>query len=135
VVETLLYTRVLSRAVDAIRKKEASNWPGNPDAERYVAALERAQKQIWERLPRDTRLTDRRQKLWIDFVVAPDAAFIALGAFEMEERQGEVRVLRREPLALLEPAPSYVRRNLLLIVADAFQLDAAAAARLLGPLP
>jgi hypothetical protein len=135
VVETLLYTKVLSRAIAAIREKEAANWPGDPDAARYVAALERAQRQIWERLPRDARREDRRQKLWIDFVVAPDAAFVALGAFELEEKQGEVRVLRREPLAVLEPAPSYVRRNLLLIVADAFQLDEASAARLVGPLP
>jgi hypothetical protein len=134
-VETLLYTKVLSRAVDAIRKKEAANWPAHPDAERYIAALERAQQQIWKRLPTDARLADRRQKLWIDFVVAPGASFVALGAFTLEEAQGEVRVLEREPLALLELEPEYVRRNLLLITADAFHLDAAAAARLLGPLP
>jgi hypothetical protein len=135
VAETLLYTKVLSRVVGEIRKKELANWPGSADAARYVAALEQAQKLIWSRLPTNERLADRRQKLWIDFVVAPDAAFVALGAFTLTESHGEVRVLEREPLALLEFEPAYVRRNLLLITADAFQLDEAAAARLLGPLP
>jgi hypothetical protein len=132
VVETLLYTKVLSRVVGEIRKKELANWPGNPDAERYVAALEQAQKQIWSRLPTNERLADRRQKLWIDFVDAPSAAFVAVGSFEMQETKGEVRVLGREPLALLELSPAYVRRNLRLIAADALHLDDAALAAKLG---
>jgi hypothetical protein len=133
VVETLLYSKVLSRVVGEIRKKELANWPGNPDAARYVEALEQAQKQIWSRLPTDQRLADRRQKLWIDFVDAPDLAFVALGSFEMQETNGEVRVLRREPLALLDLSPAYVRRNLRLIAADALHLDEASAAAQLGP--
>jgi hypothetical protein len=60
-------------------------------------------------------------------------AFVALGSFEMEEAGGEVRVLRREPLALLDLSPAYVRRNLRLIAADALHLDDAAAAAKLGP--
>lgn len=135
VAETLLYTKVLSRVVGEIRKKELANWPGSADAARYVAALEQAQKLIWSRLPTNQRLADRRQKLWIDFVSAPGVAFVAIGAFELEEAQGEVRAVRREPLALLDLAPAYVRRNLALITADAFQLDEAGAVRLLGPLP
>ena len=126
---------MLSRVVGEIRKKELANWPGNPDAARYVEALERAQKQIWSRLPTDQRVADRRQKLWIEFVVAPGVAFVGVGAFEMEEAHGEVRVVRREPLALLEPSPDYVRRNLRLITADAFHLADAAVGPLLGPLP
>ena len=53
----------------------------------------------------------------------------------MEEANGEVRVVRREPLALLELSPDYVRRNLRLITADAFHLEDAAVGPLLGPLP
>ena len=135
VVETLLYTKVLSRVVGEICKKELANWPGNSDAARYIEMLERVQKQIWSRLPTNQRVSDRRQKLWIDFVVAPGVAFIGVGAFEMEEPHGEVRVKRRELLALLEPSPEYVRRNLRLITADAFHIEDAAVGPLLGPLP
>ena len=135
VVETLLYTKVLSRVIGEIRKKELANWPGNPDATRYVETLERVQKQIWGRLPTTQRVADRRQKLWINFVVAPGVAFVGVGAFEMQEAHGEVEVLRRELLALLEPSPEYVRRNLRLITADAFHLNDVAVGALLGPLP
>jgi hypothetical protein len=135
VVETLLYTKVLSRVVGEIRKKELANWPGNSDAARYVEALERVQKQIWSRLPTNQRVSDRRQKLWIDFVVAPGIAFVGLGAFEMKESHAEVRVVSRELLALLEPSPEYVRRNLRLITSDAFHIADTAVDPLLGPLP
>ena len=135
VVETLLYTKVLSRVIGEIRKKELANWPGNSDAARYIETLERVQKQIWSRMPTNQRVTDRRQKLWIDFVVAPGVAFVGVGAFEMEEPRGEVRLLRRELLALLEPSPGYVWRNQRLITADAFHVEDAAVAPLLGPLP
>lgn len=135
VVETLLYTKVLSRVVAEIRKKEQANWPDDASSARYVAALAAAQKRIFARLPTNQRVADRRQKLWIDFIAAPGVAFVALGAFELAEAKGEVAVRSREPLAVLELEPAWVRRNLLLITADAFQLDEAAAARLLGPLP
>ncbi len=134
VVETLLYTKILSRVVGEIAKKELANWPGNPDAARYVAALEQAQKKILARIPTNQRLADRRQKLWIDFVDAHGEAFVAIGAFEMNEAHGQVVVTSREPLALLDLSPDYVRRNLRLIAADAFHLDdAEAAARLSLP--
>ncbi|HEY8153552.1 MAG TPA: hypothetical protein VII72_05425 [Myxococcota bacterium] len=123
VVQTLLYSKVLSRVVAEIRKKERANWPGNPDAAAYLAALERVQKTIWGRLPADQRAADRRQKLWIEFVLAPGAGFIAIGAFEMEEPGGEVRVLRREPIEILEPSRDYLGRNQRLIAADSFHAE------------
>ena len=50
------------------------------------------------------------------------------------EAHGQVVVTSREPLALLDLSPDYVRRNLRLIAADAFHLDdAEAAARLSLP--
>ncbi len=135
VVETLLYTKVLARVVGEIRKKELVHWPDNLDAAHYLEALTRVQKQIWSRRPMNQRHPDRRQKLWIDFVVAPDAAFVAIGAYEMDETRGEIRVTQRELIELLEPSPEYVRRNLRLITADAFHVDGAALDALLGPLP
>jgi hypothetical protein len=127
VVQTLLYSKLLSRVVGEIRKKETANWPGSRDAAAYLEALEAVQKTIWSRLPTNQRVADRRQKLWIDFVLAPGAALIGIGAFEMEEKNGEVRVTRFEPLAVLEPSRAYVERNQRLISADSFHTEDAAA--------
>jgi len=137
VVQTLLYTKVLRRVVGEIRQKELANWPEGPgreDALRYVDALAAVQKQLSGRPSGAAKAQDRRQKLWIEFVLAPRAAAVAIGAFEMEEHGGEVRVLRRETLALLQPSRDYVLRNMRHIAADAFHVEGDALAALLGPL-
>jgi len=137
VVQTLLVTKVLSRVVGEIRQKELLNWPegpGHEDALRYVDALAVVQKQLWGRLLAAEPARDRRQKIWIEFVLAPRASLIAIGAFEMEEPGGEVHVLRREPLAVLEPSRDYVLRNMRLIAADAFHVEGDALDSLLEPL-
>jgi hypothetical protein len=121
VVETLLYTKVGSRVVGEIRKKELANWPGSPDVGAYLDALSQVQQTVERRLPTD-RAADRRQKIWIDFVVAPAAAFIAIGAFESRLEGGEVKVVSREPLALVQPSRDYVERNQRLIAADSFKV-------------
>jgi hypothetical protein len=126
VVETLLYSKVLGRVVAEIRKKELANWPpgqpGHDDAQRYVEALETVQKQIWDRMPRTEAVRDRRQKLFVDFVLTADRAVVAIGAFEMSESNGEIRVLRREPLVVFEPSRHYAVRNMRLIAADSFHV-------------
>jgi len=137
VVQTLLYTKVLRRVVGEIRRKELSNWPegpGHEDALHYVDVLAAVQQRIWARLSASKAVRDRRQKMWIEFVLAPGAALVACGAFEMDEPAGEVRVLRRETLMVLEPSPDYVRRNMRLIAADAFHAEGAALDELLAPL-
>jgi hypothetical protein len=123
VVQTLLYSKVLSRVVGEIRKKELANWPGSPDAAAYLDTLARVQKTIWSRVPNDVRVSDRRQKMWIEFVLSPGAALIGVGAFEMDEAGVEVRVVSREPLAVLEPSRDYVERNQRLIAADSFHVE------------
>lgn len=124
VVQTLLYSKVLSRVIAEIRKKEDANWPpgtpGHDDAVRYGEALSRVQKQIWERMPKDEAVRDRRQTMWIEFVLAPKRAFVAMGAFEMTEAGGEVTVVKREVLEQLDLSRAYVERNMALIEADAF---------------
>jgi hypothetical protein len=121
VVETLIYSKVGSRVVGEIRKKELANWPGSPDVAAYLDALSQVQQTVERRLPTD-RAADRRQKIWIDFVVAPAAAFIAIGAFEATLESGEVKVVSREPLALVQPSREYVERNQRLIAADSFKV-------------
>jgi len=137
VVQTLLVTKLLSRVVAEIRRKELRNWPegpGHEDALRYVDALAAVQQQLWGRLRAAEPVRDRRQKLWIEFVLAPRASLVAIGAFEMEEPGGELRVLRREPLVVLEPSRDYVLRNMRLIAADSFHVEGDALGSLLEPL-
>ena len=139
VVETLLYSKVLGRVVAEIRKKELANWPpgqpGHDDAQRYVEALETVQKQIWDRMPRTEAVRDRRQKLFVDFVLSADRAVVAIGAFEMSENDGEVRVLRREPLVVFEPSRHYAVRNMRLIAADSFHVPEPELSTLLDGMP
>jgi hypothetical protein len=137
VVQTLLYTKLLRRVVGEIRQKELDNWPEGPgraDALGYIEALAAAQKQVWGRLLASEPVRDRRQKLWIEFVLTPDASLVAIGSFEMDESDGELRVLRRELLARLEPSRDYVLRNMRLIAADAFHAEGDALRSLLEPL-
>jgi hypothetical protein len=138
VVQTLLYTKVLSRVVGEIRKKEMANWPadrpGHADAERYVDALTAVQKQIWERMPKDQRVEDRRQRMLIEFAVSPRAAVVMVGTFDMDESGGEVKITRREPLQTLDLSREYVKKNMGLIAADSFHAEGGALAALLAPL-
>jgi hypothetical protein len=122
VVETLIYSKVASRVVGEIRKKETANWPGSADVAAYLAALSQVQKTVERALPSD-RSADRTQRIWIDFVAAPAAAFIAIGAFQSTLENGEVKVVSREALAVLEPSREYVERNQRLIAADSFQVE------------
>jgi hypothetical protein len=128
----------LSRVVGEIRKKELANWPseraGHADAVRYVDALADVQKQIWERMPKDKQVEDRRQRMLIEFVLGARAAFVVVGAFDMTELGGEVKVVRREPMVTLELSRDYVKENMRLIAADSFGVDEAALEPLLGPL-
>ena len=137
VVQTLLYTKVLSRVVGEIRKKELANWPDGPgraDALRYVGALEAVRERVFRELSKREPKSDRRQKVWIEFLVAPRTALVAIGRFEMETRDGEVRVVEREPIVVLEPSREYVVRNMRLIAADSFRVEGEALRALLAPL-
>jgi hypothetical protein len=139
VVETLLYTKVLSRVVGEIRKKELANWPadrpGHADALRYIDALEDARRAIWNAMPQPTPGSDRRQKMWIDFVLAGDAAGVALGRCGLDESGPMVRSTNRQTLAVLLLDREYVQRNMRLIAADSFSVEGPALDALLAPLP
>jgi predicted RND superfamily exporter protein len=141
VVETLLYTTLLKRAVREIRAKEMRNWPegrpGRDDALRYVAALEAAERTLAERAASRSS-DDRRRRLLIEFVLTPERSAIVLSRFETEtetETADDVRVVVREPLAVLLPSRDYVHRNMRLIAADSFEVEGAQLDHLVSPLP
>ncbi len=140
VVQTVLYTKVLSRAVGEIRRKELAAWPesrlGHDDSMRYVAAITAAQKEIWQRLLRDVRTDDRRQSMWIEFILGASDSGVAVGTFRnAPPREGELPDGPRETLATLDLARDYVRTNMRVIAGDSFHAAGPALDTLLDALP
>jgi hypothetical protein len=135
VVQTLLYSKVLSRVIGEIAEKEARGWPdgkaGHEDSRRYVEALRRARDEA----PK-TGADDRRRKLRIDFVDGAPAPFVAITGVELEEQGSALRIAgTREPTMILDLSATYVRANMRLIVADAFHVSAAEAEAMLAGVP
>lgn len=134
VVQTLLYTSLLRRAVDGIHDKETANWPadraGHVDALRYLAALEVQADRVLAAPAPD----DRRRRLLIEFVLDGPRSVVLLGDFDMTGPDGDVTVTARRVARTLALSPDYVRRNMQLIVADAFDLAPDAIGPVLGPL-
>lgn len=134
VVQTALATKVLSRVVGEIRKKETANWPegspGHDDMLRYVAGLEQAASTV--RAGRDA-VGDRRVHLLIEFVAGPGGTGVAFAGFEGDPHDGKIDVRRPQPIGTLALAPAYVHRNMRLILADSFHVPESDVGRL-GPL-
>lgn len=134
VVQTLLYTSLLQRAVDAIHDKEEKNWPAahprHGDARRYLGALDAQAARVLAAPAPD----DRRRRLLIEFVLDGEAASVVVGDFDMAGDEDAIRVTARRPVETLALSPGYVRRNMQLIVADAFDLPVDGIAPVLGPL-
>ena len=134
VVETVLYTKLLRRVVAEIRKKEEPNWPEGhaqrADSLRYLEALEKAQQELWAKTPRLDRNADQRQKLLIEFVLAPGEAAVVLSEHQMRGDGENLKITSRRPIAVLELSRAYVARNMRLIVEDSFKDPAAALAAL-----
>lgn len=107
--ETLLYTPMLRRALQRIRKKEQRAWPageaGYEDSQTYLAALEEAKSRILAAAPEG-----KLQTMAIEFVVAPHAALFALSELEIERVAGEVTIRKLRPIVVREVSPDYARR-------------------------
>jgi hypothetical protein len=131
VVQTLVHSRVVRRMAGEIAKKERQNWEegrdGFADSERFVAALAELARRV-----RDTEAPgeDRRRGFCLEF---PSSGPVTLSAALVERRDEGLRLVeRREPSFALELGPSYVERNRVLIVIDAFSVDEPTAQRWLG---
>jgi hypothetical protein len=133
VVQTLLYTRVLKRIIRAIGEKERRNWPGgaagHDDMERYLTALEDFRRAAAGTPGTGTTDADRRVQMLIEFIDAPAGALVAIGAATFEGSGDDLRVRARVTPSVPALSADYVRRNMPLIVSDAFAIgpeDAAA---------
>lgn len=144
VVQSVLVTRVLPRAVAEIRLKEEANWPvgsvGRDDMQRYVAALEEAATTLRAELgPADARTAadeERRVPLLIEFRVDDVVAEVAIATFEPKDSGSPFDPMSIRILATPALARPYVLANMRLILADAFRVSTDDLARLgpLGPL-
>lgn len=130
VVQTLLHTKLLRRALGEIREREQEGWPeGAADREashRYLEALERAERS----LPRPGSADaggDRRRALLIEFALSPDGQTVALLAPRVARSDAALTIEEARGIESLALPRSFVRGDMLRIVAEHFpELDAAA---------
>jgi hypothetical protein len=138
VVQTRLRTILLGDATAEIREKELANWPvGTPGAEpatRFARALAVVGERLEDRPRPADPGADRRHSLLIEFVAAPDGELVAIGEYAIGGRD-PARLVRLEPVTLLELDRDYVRRNMRLIVAGSFSASPVQVERLLAPFP
>ena len=124
VVQTLLATKVMSRVLAEIRKKETGNWPadrpGHEDMERYLAAIDEKAEAL--RSARDAGDGDRRVRLAIELVATKDAEGLVLATFAGDESGGFLAPTDRRVLETVALGRPYVVRNMRLILADSFHV-------------
>jgi hypothetical protein len=138
VVQTLLSTKVVSRVLAEIRKKETANWPadrpGHEDMERYLGTIERNAEAL--RGERDAADGDRRVRLAIELVATKDAQGLVLATFGGGDAGGYLEPTERRVLETAALGRPYVVRNMRLILADTFHVPEPAVDGLapLGPI-
>ncbi|MGE5189230.1 MAG: hypothetical protein ACM3NF_04150 [Gemmatimonadota bacterium] len=126
VMQTVLRTRYLGRAVGKIRDKELAAWPpgraGHDDALRYIAAVLDARDRIREHAARHASGGDRPQAMLIEFILSDAASIVAVLEPEVEDANGHLRVVSKRPIAVVELSRSYVRGDIYEIARDALGL-------------
>ena len=116
VLQTLLYTPQLRRGVQRMRRKELYAWPegvpGFEDSQRYLADLEHAKDHVLERFAASSVVTDGRQKLMIELVLAPRDAFWVFYDVEVVAGAASSRatVGARTPFLSRAASRDYLRR-------------------------
>ena len=136
VVQTLLHTKLLRRAIGEIRKRELAGWPeGSPERAaslRYLAALARAESQLPR--PGTGAGTDRRRALLIEFALWPAGESVTLFAPRVAESGEGLAIEDARAIDVLELPRSFVRGDMLRIVGEHFpELDAEALLELDAP--
>lgn len=141
VVQTLLSTKLLSRVIAEIGKKEEHSWPPDGDAaaqaggaaaREYLAALHSAQERLEKAQP-DNAAIDRRRRVLIEFAADADSAIVLVGTFDATGEVGNLVPGSREIFSTLALPRPYILREIRLILADSFKIDENDVDRL-GPL-
>jgi len=133
VVQTLLSTKLLSRVIAEIRKKEESNWPpDDASVVSYAAALDAARQTVEKRDP-GAAWDDRRRRMLIEFAADSGNAVVIVGTFRFAKDGSDTTPHDREVFSALALPRAYVLRNMRLILADSFKVAEPDVDRL-GPL-
>ena len=118
VVQTLLVTRSLKRAVGRIRHKEEANWPkdspGYGASRRYVEAISGAVSEILE----TDHSGDRKRRLLIEMELAEDAGDISRWKPSTRDGEGGIALVTAELIARLELPCPWTRREMVLVAED-----------------
>ena len=126
--QTLLYTSALRRAVQRFTRKERASWPegdsGHDDSQVYIGALEQAKTEVLARFDARVDRDDPKQKMLIEFVLAPDAAFFAIYAPELAGEADDLRIAAKEPLVVREVSRAYAGEEIRRMTESAFRGDA-----------
>ncbi len=139
-VQVLLNSKVLRQVLGRIHEKERNAWPperaGHEASQRYLTALEAVGDGLHAAKLRERRNAgahyDRRSRLLIEFLWSRDSHSVLLGVPLLENQGQSESIAEIAPLAQLDLSGEYVRRNILIIAAEHFELTEAEAARLLG---
>ncbi len=131
VVQTLLSSRILKRVVAAIDGKEQRNWPetrvGHLASMRYRDELFRATEESWQAFRQRSDRNQDQQTLAIEFILGPDKSMIALSLPKLAGSYGQLQLIDKQPIKSWRVNGDYVRKNMIEIIADSFQLDERAA--------
>ncbi|HXC49561.1 MAG TPA: hypothetical protein VN634_01635 [Candidatus Limnocylindrales bacterium] len=144
VVQTLLSTKVLSRVLAEIAKKEEHNWPtaqklADSDAApvasgttEYLAALDAARQRL-EASASDSDSPERRRRVLIEFAASANDQAVFVGTFQAAGDVGHLDLKSREIFSTLALPRAYILREIRLILADSFDVAEDQVDRL-GPL-
>jgi hypothetical protein len=128
VVQTLLESRVIMRVAREIALKEDQGWPETNElrgeSRRYLDALTEAAQAVLHEHARRPELRNEPQKLIIEFVLAPDAAVVALYELPTGEVRDRDRLPERKLVRSLDLDRAYVERNVTLIAEDSLGMRA-----------
>ncbi len=138
VVQTLLYTKLLRRVLAEIRDRERENWPagaaGSEASERYLAALDSAERAIpIPRIGDRGAAAERRRPLLIEFAVSNSEAAVMLLEPRVSEADGEISIAGARLIERLDLPRDFVQRNMRLIAEEHFAAERDELTWLLAP--
>ncbi len=135
VVQILLSSRILKRVVAVIDAKEKRRWPETHDgyaaSNRYREELFRATEKAWEAFRQRSDRNETHQTMAIEFILGHEKSWIALSLPQTEGEYGSLSLIDKQPVKAWRVFGDYVRKNVLEIIKDSFQLDEDAARELL----
>ncbi len=120
-VQSLLYSRMLARGLQAIRNKESESWPqGQPDSARYLDALRKAERQVLDAFYATTNRVDERQTMLIEVAAFPDHGEVRICELQLAETNGTVTILSSPVLESFTTSLDYARSSMRRIIRNAF---------------